>query len=148
MTLDATLSPVEAFKEVNQATRSIKGSAEQHSANFAASGANFLEIMKLLDRLVNTRTQLNAVKNTAGLSAYAKTQRDQNYEIVTEIDAVVSAVTTAGLRIRNDLPKDGDDWLQVLKVNPDATWFFRSFSAAELTNLRTDLDAIVAAVTV
>jgi hypothetical protein len=117
------------------------------SATMAAGPVDTIFVFNLLDALNGLMANLNAVKNTTGLNAYA-TANVPGYtgNMITDITATVNAAQACIDWVVTTFPKDGSGWLLGYQLNSDGTRVPRTFSTAATAGFRTALNALVATI--
>lgn len=135
------------YQRAKQLAVQVQSLATTRSAAFTASGATYSEIQTVIDNLANYSAWFDEIKTTAGILQYAKDQEDdQTYDVAAEFNALIAAIDATILQLSTDLPKDGNDWLLVNKINANGTLVPRNFTAGALATTIANLDAIAAAV--
>jgi hypothetical protein len=116
------------------------------SAEFA-SGATSAQVLSVLDNMRALKAELDEVKTTPGIAAYAKAQEDDvAYDVVAEFTAMLAAVDAVIQEIITTMPKDGSGFLLLNQFDVDGALIPRNFTAAQLANLRTLLDGVTSSV--
>lgn len=108
--------------------------------------ANF--VFSLLDGLAGLIANLNSVKNTAGLDAYA-TAQVPGYAgtISSDITATVNAAQACIDWVVANFPKDSTaTFLLAQSLNADGTRTMRGFTSAQTAGFRTALNTLLATI--
>jgi len=142
----SNIIPSTQYDRAKQLAIQLKRQAETRSASFA-SGATSVEVLALVDNLNSLRAGLEVIRQVPGIADYAAAQEDDvAYDVVAEFNAMIAAAAAVVAEIVTTLPKDGSDWLLIRKINPDGSLSPRNFTAANLSSIRTLLDAVAASI--
>jgi hypothetical protein len=111
------------------------------------SDTNADVILGIFFDLQTWRDELTSLKAIPGIAQYARDQEnDQAYDVVTEFNTFVSALTDVMANIYTSFPKDASGYLQEKKLLVDGTYEFRQFTAAQTATLRGLFDVVIAQV--
>jgi len=146
MALNSTaLNASRAFTTIIDKGRTLKSGLQAQRAIFAANGASGDVIINAMRGVKATRDIFTAEKTTAGLNAYAKLMYDdQALDFVAQVDAVITACNGLLTWVATNFPKDANGYLLKDKiVNGEIE--ARTFTAAALTTLVVEVDALIAA---
>ena len=139
--------PAQEYMRAKQLAVQVMRLAENRSIEFS-TGASSDQVLAVADNLGSMRDALNTIKAVPGIDVYATAQEDDvAYDVSIEFNALIAAIDATISEIVTTLPKDGNDWLLIRKINPDGSLSPRSFTGAQLSGLRSSLDVIAAAVT-
>lgn len=114
----------------------------------AAGSVNTAYVFTILDSLNGLISNLNSVKNTAGLDTYATTQMP-NYAgtLTTDINATIAAAQACVDWVVTNFPKDTTGtWLLGYSLNSDGSRTMRNFTSVQTTGLRTALNNLLATI--
>ncbi len=101
----------------------------------------------LLAELLSGRTVLIASKNTSGILDYARDQFDDlTIDLPTEFNALITAIDAVITWIVDNFPTSPGGFLQRFTIAVDGVLTDRSFSSAQTAGLRTQLQALFAAI--
>ncbi len=138
--------PADQYINAKRLALSLKNYCQDRASAFA-SGTNSHEILRVAETLLQLKGQLQSAASTPGMAAYATGQEDDvGYNVVAEFNAMVSAIDAALAEIVTALPKDGNDYLLITKINPDGSLDYRTFSPGALNTLRSLLNSISSSV--
>lgn len=125
----------------------LKKFAQQASTKMQAGDVDSNYLFAIVDELLADKAQMTEYSQLPGMAQYARDQEDdQTYDVVAEYNAMIAAINAAGIWIRDNFPKDVDDYLLERKFNLNVTTAPRIFTPAELTGLVTLIDAVDAAI--
>lgn len=145
-TLDAWLSKVDSVAS------SLKFSAQRLHTRSAAGTADMELIRRFFDELVDANNLFIAVAAVPGIVQYAKDQKeDPSLNPVTEFNAMAAEVVTTLDWIRTNAPSDnfgGSSYYLTFDLPTGNTTrsSVLTFTAAQTTALRTQLDALIATI--
>lgn len=137
-----------ALNVVQNYAAQAKDRATSAVAVMAAGPVNTVFIFSLLDALAGLIANLNLVKNTAGLDAYA-TGQVQGYAgtMSSDIAATISAAQACIDWVTANFPKDSTNtWLLAQQLGGDGTRTYRAFTSAQTAGLRTALNNLLATI--
>jgi hypothetical protein len=124
----------------------MRNHAQSRSAQFS-SGANSAEILAMVGSLDSFKVELEAARNIPGMAAYAQDQEDDpTYDLTAEFNAMMAALDAVIAEVVATLPSDGNGWLLINSINPDGTLTPRNFTAGQLNQIRSLLDALAATI--
>jgi hypothetical protein len=120
-------------------------------SNAMASSISFKIVEMTLEDLVRFRADIVDIKGRTGVGDYMRRiYGDDTIDITTRLNAVQTAVETAGTNIRALMPKDGNGWVLAYQLNADAAdtvpFIFRVITPAQSAGVKANLDSIVAAI--
>lgn len=152
MAFPATGGTKEHLDDVLARTRSLARNVKNHANEIrTASAAGPIaarRIVTMADSFAQINAQFNTLKAAQGLGAYAKSQYDDAaFDIVAEFNAMQTALAGVIAWVVANIPKDSasNRWLAVEElVNGIRT--DRTFTSAATAPLRTQLDALIAAI--
>ncbi len=138
----------EAFTQAKNLGRGVKSTAQNSVAQFAST-TNRDQVLTLAMNLREWRIALAAASSVPGVLQYAKDQYDdQNYNIGSEFTAMLSAIDAVIAEIHAAFPVDNSGGeVKERVLNADGSITMRTFSAAQLANLRTLLQTLDASIT-
>lgn len=97
-------------------------------------------------RLQSDKAALQAAAATPGIGQYAKEQKDDaGLDVVTEFQALITAITGTIDWITANFPQDGSGYLRERQFGGSGP-VDRQFTPADTTALRTNLDNIINAI--
>lgn len=121
--------------------------AQNAATNWAVSGANVDEILRVLLEIKRADDSFASVAATPGIVAYAQEyENDGSYDVVAEFNALRTLCQTAFNALIAAVPDDGT-YALIYTLESDASLTPRQFSAGVLATHITNLQAIVDAVT-
>jgi hypothetical protein len=151
MTLPPSLtknSLVYALNLTQNYAAQAKERATSAVATMAAGPVDTTFVFSLLDGLAGLIANLNSVKNTAGLDAYA-TAQVPGYAgtMSSDITATINAAQACIDWVVANFPKDSTaSFLLAQSLNADGSRTMRSFSAAQTAGFRTALNNLLATI--
>jgi hypothetical protein len=147
----AFIATNEAAVTVYPAIKSIAARVRQVAVTALAATNGTVDADQLLNLMRNMRQSLDSLNSlavTPGIVVYAKEQEgDDNYDVAAEFTAMKSAMTSVGQWIAVNLPRDSNDYLLLWTLS-GTTPVPRTFTAAQLTGLQTELQALINAISV
>jgi hypothetical protein len=143
----STTSLADVLSQVQSYAAGIKQQASAAVTVLAGNTVNTAYVFAMLDQLSGVITNLNALKNVAGLNAYA-TANIPGYAgtLTTDITAVVNAAQTCISWISTNFPVDAGGFIQAYKLNADGTRIMTTFTSVQTAGLQTALNALVATI--
>jgi len=145
-------SLADAWRAARDRARDLKLRSQQLKAQSEAGPIARQAVLDYATFLAEAKLVLTAAANTGGIGAYAQAQiNDASINIATEFNAMMTGITNTVDWILDQFPRDANGFLLV-KVwgtgaiantgrTQDAT-----FTTAQLANLRTQLDALIATI--
>jgi len=125
--------------------RSLAGALDAQMAAGPVTATLILD--DLLAELKSSRTVLVASRDTSGILAYAREQFDDNtIDLPTEFAALIVAINSVVTWIFDNFPTASSGHLQRHILATDGTLTDRSFSSVQTAGLRTELQALFAAI--
>lgn len=101
----------------------------------------------LLAELRSSRVVLIASRDTSGVLAYAREQFDDpTIDLPTEFTALIAAIDAVITWIVDNFPTGTGGFLERYQIAADGTLTDRSFTSAQTAGLRTQLQALFAAI--
>ncbi len=133
--------PQDALKAIKaQVVQLLRLAQNRKTVLLSNTGADV--ILAMVDALLIQQANIDALKDTPGLVAYAKAQEnDADYDIVTEFVALDGALDDVVAEITSTFPA-----ATFLTLNPDGTKTFQQLTPAQTANRRTKLDVVIAAI--
>lgn len=111
----------------------------------SATGADV--VLAIMSDLRSYRLEFLSISAIPGIAAHARDlENDQNYDVVAEFQAMVTAIAAAVTEIINTFPKDASGFWLATQVAADGGFQYRTFSPANLAQLRTRITAVIASV--
>ena len=143
----SNIVPEQALTAGKNLALSIKSQAQARADQFLSDTSADSVINTYLE-LHSAYNSLNAVKDTPGLSTYAQAQEnDGTYDIVAEFNGLLTAIDTAMQSIRNAYPVDANNYLLDRTFDlGSGTFIYRTFTAAQLATVQSNLQAVADAV--
>ncbi len=137
-----------AFNDADSTALGLRRMAGSLDAELAAGPVTATLILdRLLAEMRSSRATLVASKTTPGILGYAQAQfSDLSIDLATEFAALIAAVDAVITWIVDNFPKDVDGYLERYKIAPDGEVTDRTFSTAQTAGLRTQLQALFAAI--
>lgn len=133
--------------EIAQIMLRIKSASQQLRNASAAGPVGANNIITYLGDLADQRDRLAALVSAPGLAAYAQAQyADGGLDIAAEYNATFAATTQVRDWIIANFPKDGSGNLLEKKLDANGRVALNTFSSGALTDLRTQLDALIATI--
>ena len=134
----------EAYAQIASHSAALKALTETRITQWTPAGTTYDNIGTYLTDLLTYYTSLGEAKNVPGVAQAAKdAEDDQTYEVVTEVNTLRTLMVAVKDRILADVPQDASNWRQVVKFNADGSNNWRTFGAAALANLLSDMQAVV-----
>lgn len=123
----------------------IKDRVQRAKADMAG-GANSQTLLNLHADLVKAHTRLTSYRAVPGLAAYAREAfNDAGFDAAKEFNGVLTALATAVTWIEGAVPKDGNGYLLLNKIEGGKVTN-RQFGAGAVAQLMPYLDAIDASI--
>ncbi len=137
-----------AFTNADSTAIRLRGLAGSLDARLAAGPVSATVLLDdLLAELRSSRTTLIASRNTSGILTYAQAQFDDpTIDLSTEFAALLAALGAVITWIVDNFPKDAGGYLERYQIAPDGVVTDRVFSSAQTAGLRTQLQALYAAI--
>ena len=127
--------------QIKRTAFAVKRDAQSLRSDSATAAIPFARIQDFFRSLQVRRTDMTARAGTAGLADYAKGQEnDPGYDVVAEFNVMKAAIQTTEDWIVINMPAS----IAVSSSTSDIV--LAEFSPAELAGLRTQLDALIAAI--
>lgn len=142
------LSPVIAYRDLQNTVANIKVNTTYLITKSASSAVGWDEIDKYINFLANAVSQIQILSATSGLAAEAQSQHTDvpGYDVIAEYNIVKSLCDSVILWMTTNLPKDGTGYELAFTRDTQGNKIFRSFSTAQTTTLRTELQALIDAI--
>lgn len=143
-----TLPPLQdkfaaARAEVTAARRSLPQLRDLMAS--AKISANAI-VHTLAQNLKSAREALIAARDAAGMEGFVQDQlNDPTFDLAAETNAIVTVIDNVMAWIAANVPTDGNGWALLWKVEADMSITTRSFTPAQTTGLRTQLDNLITA---
>lgn len=131
--LDRAQSQADSIKRICQNNK------DRMTAGTITSGG----LLSLLDNLIGAKTILSEAAGLDGMGEFAEAQIGQT--VTEDFTAMMSAIDAAGAWIVTNFPKAGG-YLQAESWGAGGARTERTFSSTDTANLRTLLDAVIAAI--
>jgi hypothetical protein len=137
----------EAFSLAKNLAAGVKALAQSHAAAFAST-TNRDMVLSMVVLLRQYRVGLAAASAVPGVLQYAKDQYDdQNYNIGTEFTAMLSAIDAVIAEVHSAFPVDNTGGeVKERVLNADGSITLRTFTSAQLANVRTLLQTLDGAI--
>lgn len=148
MTFRATnIIPEAGFSRAKSLCSRLKRFCDSRSTEFA-SGATSERVLDVLATLQAFGVELDAVKSTPGIAAYAQDQEgDPTYDVAAEFVAVLALLDTVSSAIIAAFPRDANNYLLAETMDANGVRTPRNFTGAALSGIRANLDAVSAGIT-
>lgn len=139
----SNLIPDTQYVRAKQIALQMKRFAADRSLRFS-SGANTDQIFAVVRKFRQNLQDFQAIASIPGISAFAQSQEDDDtYDVVAEFNAMIASVEAVIDEIVTTFPTDADGKpLYYDSLNADGTLVPETFTAAQLSNLRTKLDTV------
>ncbi|QEF98164.1 hypothetical protein Mal15_22120 [Stieleria maiorica] len=137
--------PSEAYTLVKRAAVQLKLSLQGFNAQLAAEGADYPFLLTIYLTLDRAENQFITLKDTPGLSTFAKEQEsDLLYSVTAEFASMLSSITAAKNWMDSNVPtnvtiKSPAQW-------SEGTMILSTFTAGQTAGLRTALSAVISAI--
>ena len=146
-----TNSAALALEDMDRRSVALRTYCQSRSATMAAGSVAFSYVVDIYVTCKGFRDAFDVLKAAPGILVYAQTvKNDGLYDVVSEANALIALVDAVLSRIIGDLPtanQAGTDYLVVQTLEAgDLSPQDRQFTVGQTANLRTDLDAVVAAI--
>lgn len=147
MAFIATKSQAEAYENLKEQCRKAHQVASDAVPKLDANtDAN--AIIGFVYSLKGIDDKMSALAATPGIAAYAKDEEaNPAYEVVTEYNAASAAIGSALTWVQNNFPTDGSGYLLGWQFGATALTP-RTFTPAATAGLKTELQAVIDAITV
>jgi hypothetical protein len=147
MAFKTAQTAAEAFEQAKNLARGTKMTAQGAIAQFANT-TNRDQVLTLAVNLREWRIALAAAGAVPGVLQYAKDQYDdQDYNIGTEFTAMLAAIDAVIADIHTSFPVDNSGGeVKERVLNADGSITMRTFTAAQLANVRTLLQTLDGAI--
>ena len=147
MAFNAAMTASEAFYEALNLARGVKQTAQNSVAQFAGTTGRD-QVLALAMNLREWRIRLAAVAAVPGVGQYAKDQyANQSYDVAAEFNGMLSAIDAVIANITGSFPQAASGEVLERVLNADGSVVMRTFTAAQLSTLRTLLQNLSAAIT-
>lgn len=123
---------------------SIKRIAQNNKDRMAAGTITSSGLISLLDNMIGAKAILLEASALPGMDTFANAQLGRT--IGAEFTTMMNAIDAAGAWIVTNFPKGTGGYLQAETWGVGGARVERTFSTAETANLRTLLDAVIAAI--
>ncbi len=134
--------PQKGYDQAKKIATNLKRFANKRSADLAGGGDSD-QVLGTVDSMILFRQQLNEVATIPGIGEYAQAQEnDPAYDVAAEFVALLSLIDAVITEVVSTFPIDGSGFLLAYTMNPDGTQVARTFSIAQMLNLRAALDAV------
>jgi len=111
------------------------------------SDTNADVVLATFNDLKRYRDEFLSYRDIPGIAQYARDQEnDQTYDVVTEFNAMITAIEAVITNIYSSFPKDANNFLLEKKLLVDGTYEFRIFTGVQLSTLRGLITAAIAQV--
>jgi hypothetical protein len=144
----SNLVPAETYRQVKGAAVQLKAICQGFNARLLANNADYQFLYDIYVTLARANSQFDALKTTPGLSTYAQSQEDDAaYDVAAEFTAMQSAINSAqnwmetNVPVKNRTVKSVNTW-----DSSDSILISDVFTPAQTAGLRTQLDAVIAAI--
>jgi len=146
--LASNLVPVQAYARAKGIALSAQVASETWIAEATAdAGMSSDRLMDCLATLRRWVTDLNTLKTTPGIAAYAQEQEsDPTYDVAAEFTALVDTIQSAGTYLAGVLPQDANGYLLLWTMDGAGQRTPRMFTAAQMAPFVPYLQAISDAV--
>lgn len=141
----SSIIPLSAYQTAKRAAAQLKVNAQSMRAALAASNASYDFLRDIYRTLERAQAQFTQLAATPGLAGYAKAQEnDPAYDVAAEFTAMQGAITSALTWMNSNAPtgvtaKTPANW-------GDGSLIANEFTPAQTAGLRTQLDAVIAAI--
>lgn len=137
-----TDSLAKKLDEIDRLLIAVKVQSQNRAAALQAGGTAH-QVVAIRTDMITAINQLNTLKTTPGLGAYAREQKnDPLIDVVAEFNAVLAAMQAVVDEIVATFPTDGSGYLLREKWGATDT-DPRVFSAGALSQLRTKINDVV-----
>ena len=142
ITAESLRKTYETFKDTSARARRY---AVNGIAAMAAMPVDSDEILRLYERMADMRTAMQSAAAVSGITAYAQDEESNpTYDVVAEINAIVTLIDAAITWIDTNFPKTNGYWQTI--SGADGALTPRAFSVNATANLRAALQNIVNAI--
>ena len=139
-------TPAEALRDAKTLAATVKAHVQSRLTLFSST-VNRELVLDLVQVLRNWRLEFEAIAAIPGIAQYARDQfDDQEYDIVTEFQAMVGAMDDVISNITSTFPKSDSGEVEARVLNSDGTLSPRTFTASQLSTLRGLMETLVAAI--
>ena len=140
-----------AFTNADSTAIRLRSQAGGWDAQMAAGPVSASLILDdILADMRSSRATLIASRDTSGILAYVQEQFDDAaIDLPTEFAALIAAIDAVIAWVVDNFPAGSPgagNWLERYQLAPDGTLTDRSFSTAQTASLRTELQALFAAI--
>jgi hypothetical protein len=139
--------PANALAAAKATARRLRQFAQARSSAFQAASIRRDEVISCWHELRAFRAALQQAASVEGIAAYAEAQEDEpGYDAAAEFNGLIAVVDAAIAEIEATFPKDATGFVLMQKFHASGTMEVGTFTATQLSTLRTRLNAIVAQV--
>ena len=140
----SNIIPEQGYTQAKRSVLNLQRYCQAKSSNLDI-GIDANDLLGILATLKQASIDLTAFKAITGIAAYAIEQEvDVSYDVVAEFNALIAFVDAAVTNISTAIPEAGG-FLQIISLTgSDVVW--REFTPAQLSVVKTNLDAISNAV--
>jgi hypothetical protein len=148
MAFNATPEVAEtAYDKIRAQARASKQYLTNQRAVMVQATTSAVVPLAVIQHFAQVIPLINAWASTPGLAQYARDQQnDPAYDIVAEFQAMRNAMVSARDNLVAGFPKDPNGWILYQSLNPDGTFSYRTFTAAQLASAVAQIDAVIAAI--
>lgn len=142
-----TISLRDALSDVDRSAKRVKAFCQARRAEMAAGNVVSTTIFEVFIQLRQERAIMAAAAATPGIGPYAQAEKNNpTLDVVAEFTAMTGAIDGCIAWINTNFPKQGGSgYLLAQTLGPEGP-VDRQFTPAETAGLRTQLDAVIAAI--
>lgn len=134
--------PEQAFAQAKTLAATLKSYCVNRSNDYA-TGATGKNILDALSALISYKEQLESIRTTPGIGAYAQEQEgDPAYDVGAEFVTLLSLLDATIQDIIATFPTDGSGYLLAETLDASGNRIPRTFPGASLSGIRSNLNAV------
>ena len=142
----SNIVPEKGLERAKTQANYLRRKAGEKVSQFS-SGANADDILALASNLRSVRNDLASLTSISGLAEYAREQEnDSSYDIVAEFNALLALVDDVITEIVTTFPVDSSGYLLSHTIDTTGQRTSRTFSAAAISGVVSNLNALVAGI--
>lgn len=143
----STQTQADALEKVRSAAIQLKKNAQQVRDKTAAGSVEASIIISLLNAVRETIIVFDDVAAIPGIDAYVQAQYDDN---ALDVSAEFSAMRAEAVNVKDwivaNIPIDTDGYVLLQSFDADGKLVWREFTSAQTSDLRTQLDNLIATI--
>lgn len=141
------LNTSQAFDSLKRQAAASKVYLQGQRAKMVVNNCDAVVPLQTIQHFGQVNALMSVWAGTPGLAEYARSQYDDPaYDVVAEFQSMKNAIENARSTLTAMFPKDANGWLLYQAIQPDGSILNRTFTAAQLANAVTVIDAVLATI--